>query len=59
MWACAKAMTEPEFKKRMAELKDEDEKAYDWLVRRDPKEWSKSHFKIDVKCDMHAVEQPM
>ena len=52
LWACAKATTETEFKKRMQELKDEDEKAYEWLLKRPASQWSKSHFRDFVKCDM-------
>ncbi|XP_060966120.1 uncharacterized protein LOC133034764 [Cannabis sativa] len=36
----------------MAELKEANEKAYDWLMKKNPSEWSKSHFKFNVKCDV-------
>ena len=52
LWSCARATTPAEFTQRMMELKNEDEKAYDWLVKKNPREWSKSHFRVDVKCDM-------
>ena len=52
MWCCARATTPAEFTKRMAELKAEDEKAYQWLLNKDPKAWSKSYFRTHVKCDM-------
>lgn len=52
LWSCAKATTETEFKRRMQALKEEDEKAYDWLMKRPPSQWSKSAFRVHVKCDM-------
>uniref|UniRef100_A0A803Q831 SWIM-type domain-containing protein n=1 Tax=Cannabis sativa TaxID=3483 RepID=A0A803Q831_CANSA len=52
LWACARATTLEEFKRKMAELKEANEKAYDWLMKKNPSEWSKSHFKFNVKCDM-------
>ena len=36
----------------MEELKKEDNAAYDWLVTKSPIHWSRSHFGIEVKCDM-------
>ena len=52
LWACAKATTETEFKRRMQELKDQVEKAYEWLLKRPASQWSKSHYRDFVKCDM-------
>ena len=52
LWKCARATTRTEFSNCMKELKAEDEKAHTWLLGRDPKQWSKSHFRVDVKCDM-------
>uniref|UniRef100_A0A803QCI4 Uncharacterized protein n=1 Tax=Cannabis sativa TaxID=3483 RepID=A0A803QCI4_CANSA len=52
LWACARATTPEDFTQRMNELKEVDEKAYQWLLKKDPKEWSKSHFRVGVKCDM-------
>ena len=52
LWACARATTETEFKQRMQELKDEDQKAYEWLSKREPSQWSKSQFRVQAKCDM-------
>ncbi|XP_062085949.1 uncharacterized protein LOC133792058 [Humulus lupulus] len=52
LWACAQASTPEEFKRKMAELKGVNEKAFDWIMKKSPSEWSKSHFKTDVKCDM-------
>ncbi|XP_062114511.1 uncharacterized protein LOC133825611 [Humulus lupulus] len=44
LWACARASTPEEFKRKMAELKGVNEKAFDWLMKKSPSEWSKSHF---------------
>ena len=52
LWSCARATTRPQFTRRMNELKEEDDKAHAWLLKKDPKEWTKSHFRVDVKCDM-------
>ncbi|XP_062100429.1 uncharacterized protein LOC133806329 [Humulus lupulus] len=52
LWACARATTPEEFTRKMNEIKDVDEKAYQWLLKKAPTEWSKSHFRESVKCDM-------
>ena len=52
LWAYARATNEVEFKLRMSELKDEDEKAYEWLRNKQPSQWTKSHFRVQSKCDM-------
>ncbi|XP_062112397.1 uncharacterized protein LOC133823577 isoform X1 [Humulus lupulus] len=52
LWGCARATTPVEFTQRMNALKEVDENAYKWLLKKDPKEWSKSHFREVVKCDM-------
>lgn len=52
LWACARATTLVKFKRKLNELKDVDEKAYKWLLKKTPTEWSKSHFRESVKCDM-------
>uniref|UniRef100_A0A803PC09 MULE transposase domain-containing protein n=1 Tax=Cannabis sativa TaxID=3483 RepID=A0A803PC09_CANSA len=49
LWSAARATTPAKFESRM---KDVDEKAYNWLAAKNPSEWSKSHFKGGVKCDM-------
>ncbi|XP_062085693.1 uncharacterized protein LOC133791793 [Humulus lupulus] len=36
----------------MTSLKEVNEKAYDWLMKKNPSEWSKRHFRFHVKCDM-------
>ncbi|XP_062089370.1 uncharacterized protein LOC133795917 [Humulus lupulus] len=52
LWAAAKATTIPEFQKRMRELRETSENAYNWLSLKTPSEWSRSHFSEMVKCDM-------
>ena len=52
LWDCEQATTVPQFKKRMQLLKAENVNPHDWLMKKDPKEWSKSHFRVHVKCDM-------
>ena len=36
----------------MEDLKKEDEAAYGWLVTKPLIHWSRSHFGVEVKCDM-------
>ncbi|XP_060971607.1 uncharacterized protein LOC115712288 isoform X1 [Cannabis sativa] len=52
LWATARATTPAEFERRMKDLKEVNERAYNWLAAKTPSEWSKSHFKEGVKCDM-------
>ncbi|XP_058202873.1 uncharacterized protein LOC131317332 [Rhododendron vialii] len=49
---CAKASHVPQFQEAMQRVKDEDEKAYEWLVNIPPRYWSRSHFRKTIKCDM-------
>lgn len=37
---------------KKVKLKDVDEKVYQSLLKKAPIEWSKSHFKENVKCHM-------
>ncbi|KAM6582412.1 hypothetical protein CsatB_009414 [Cannabis sativa] len=52
LWACARSTTSEEFKRKMNDLKEISEPAYNWLMKKAPTEWSKSHFRTSVKCDM-------
>ena len=52
LWAAARATTPAVFERKMKDLKDVNERAYNWLAAKNPSEWSKSHFKESVKCDM-------
>ena len=42
LWDYARATTETEFAHKMKLLKDEDEKAHEWLLQKPPSQWSKS-----------------
>ncbi|KAG8366267.1 hypothetical protein BUALT_Bualt17G0058600 [Buddleja alternifolia] len=50
--AAARATRIEEFGRRMGELKEIDELAYDWLVKKPPNQWSWSHFNPFPKCDI-------
>uniref|UniRef100_A0A803PXQ5 SWIM-type domain-containing protein n=1 Tax=Cannabis sativa TaxID=3483 RepID=A0A803PXQ5_CANSA len=52
LWAAARATTLADFERKMKDLKDVNEGAYNWLAGKNLSEWSKSHFKESVKCDM-------
>ncbi|XP_060963443.1 uncharacterized protein LOC133032970 [Cannabis sativa] len=52
LWVTARATTPVDFERKMKDLKDVNERAYNWLAPKNPSEWSKSHFKESVKCDM-------
>ncbi|KAL4339649.1 hypothetical protein GQ457_08G016010 [Hibiscus cannabinus] len=44
-----------EFEDAIAELKALSAPAFDWLKRKDPEQWSKSHFSPRSKCDMLLI----
>ncbi|XP_028072842.1 uncharacterized protein LOC114275053 [Camellia sinensis] len=52
LWKAARATTVPVFTRVMAEIKEVDCKAYDWLVERPPIHWSRSNFNTFPKCDL-------
>ncbi|XP_028118242.1 uncharacterized protein LOC114315833 [Camellia sinensis] len=52
LWKATRATTVPVFTRVMAEIKEVDCKAYDWLVERPPIHWSRSHFNTFPKCDL-------
>ena len=52
LWACARATTVEEFKRKMAELKATKAEAFEWLSQKAPSEWTKSHFRTYAQCDM-------
>ncbi|XP_012857918.1 PREDICTED: uncharacterized protein LOC105977175 [Erythranthe guttata] len=52
LWAAAKATRIEEFKRRMEELRAIDEAAYNWLVKKPPQNWTRSHFNPFPKCDI-------
>lgn len=51
LWAAAKATTVNGFKDAMAEIKNLDVEAYQWLAEKHPSEWSRSHFNTYSKSD--------
>ncbi|XP_060974157.1 uncharacterized protein LOC115695238 [Cannabis sativa] len=52
LWAWARATTVEEFKRKLDVLKGINEKAFGWLSKKSPTEWTKSHFRTSVQCDM-------
>ena len=44
LWRAACAPTMVEFNKAMDDLKEQDIKAYEWLHKIPPENWSRSHF---------------
>ncbi|XP_011069749.1 uncharacterized protein LOC105155556 [Sesamum indicum] len=51
-WRAAKACTKGEFKARMMDIQVLEQTAFDWFSDKPPKQWSRSHFSPNVKCDM-------
>ncbi|XP_060972179.1 uncharacterized protein LOC133038139 [Cannabis sativa] len=52
LWAAARATTIPEFERKMAEIKEVNQAAYNWLAAKPPTEWTKAYFSEGVKCDV-------
>ncbi|VVA41792.1 PREDICTED: LOC18777017 isoform, partial [Prunus dulcis] len=52
LWTCARATNVPCFKYQMKVIKALDSNAWEWLAEKPPTQWSKSHFKTHIKCDM-------
>ncbi|XP_012842534.1 PREDICTED: uncharacterized protein LOC105962758 [Erythranthe guttata] len=52
LWGAAKATRVEEFNRKMQELRDIDEDAYQWLVKKPPQNWTRSHFSPHPKCDI-------
>ncbi|CAI9297266.1 unnamed protein product [Lactuca saligna] len=53
-WRAAKATTVQRFEGLMKEIRAIDVQAYDHLMERDPKSWSRAFFVLDRSCD--AIE---
>lgn len=53
-WKAVRATTIPKFEAAMNEIKSIESRAYDYLIERDPKCWSKAFFTEGMDCD--AVE---
>ncbi|KAF7147202.1 hypothetical protein RHSIM_Rhsim03G0174600 [Rhododendron simsii] len=52
LWKAARASTVPQFNNAMDEMHQMDKMAYDWLCKRPPINWSRSHFSTYTKCDI-------
>ncbi|KAL4377378.1 hypothetical protein GQ457_02G020060 [Hibiscus cannabinus] len=52
LWKAARATYLREFEVALPEMKALSPKAHEWLVGKDPRNWSKSHFSCNSKCDM-------
>ncbi|KAL4378753.1 hypothetical protein GQ457_02G022090 [Hibiscus cannabinus] len=52
LWKPARATYLREFEVVLSEMKALSPKAHEWLVGKDPRKFSKSHFSCNNKCDM-------
>lgn len=52
-WYAAAATTPAKFEQHMNEIKKLEPLAYDHLMERDPKTWSKAFFQTDRACDAY------
>ncbi|XP_017632494.1 uncharacterized protein LOC108474980 [Gossypium arboreum] len=52
LWKVARASTTREFDDAMDELRKTNHHAYDWLKKKNPTHWSRSHFSIRSHFDM-------
>ncbi|KAL6558924.1 hypothetical protein OROMI_019274 [Orobanche minor] len=52
LWNCGKALTVPQFERRMEEMGKVDPKALEWLSNKPAKHWSRSHFRTYPQCDI-------
>ncbi|KAK9938089.1 hypothetical protein M0R45_014848 [Rubus argutus] len=52
MWSAARATTIPWYEAEMEKMLDISTYAYDWFNHKPPINWSRSHFKVDPKCDI-------
>ncbi|KAL2526776.1 Uncharacterized protein Adt_11830 [Abeliophyllum distichum] len=52
LWKATKSTTVADYMFWMSEMEKQSKPAYEWLLKRDPKEWSKSHFLTKVKSDI-------
>ncbi|XP_062114797.1 uncharacterized protein LOC133826835 [Humulus lupulus] len=52
LWATTNTTTQAGFARAMEEVKDVSDGAYNWLVGKNPTEWSKSHILEYLKCDI-------
>ncbi|KAL4369679.1 hypothetical protein GQ457_05G019940 [Hibiscus cannabinus] len=52
LWKAARATYMKEFTDAMKEIRSISEAAFEWLQKKDPSKWSKSHFGTNCKSDM-------
>ncbi|KAL4308358.1 hypothetical protein GQ457_01G018380 [Hibiscus cannabinus] len=52
LWKAARATYMKEFTDSMTQMRAISEEAFDWLQKKDPAQWSKSHFATHCKSDM-------
>ncbi|KAH6815949.1 hypothetical protein C2S51_020769, partial [Perilla frutescens var. frutescens] len=52
LWTAARASTIPAFSKAMQDIRKLDPGCVEWLYDKPPSQWSRSHFKEDLKCDI-------
>ncbi|XP_021802370.1 uncharacterized protein LOC110746457, partial [Prunus avium] len=52
LWAAARVTTIPWYEVEMEKMKQQDEGAWKWLIKRPAKNWSRSHFEPHSKCDL-------
>ncbi|XP_027103267.1 uncharacterized protein [Coffea arabica] len=52
LWRCARASYMNQFIREMELLRQQSELAHQWLADKDPKTWSRSHFRAGMDCDI-------
>lgn len=52
MMAAAQAYSTHGFQTNMDFIKAEDEKAYEWLMEKEPQHWARCNFRTAIKCDI-------
>ncbi|GJS02161.1 mutator type transposase [Tanacetum coccineum] len=52
LWKCATSTTIVRFEKNMAELKNYNKKAHEWLSKIPPEHWSRAYFSGRAHCDL-------
>ncbi|KAH7858274.1 hypothetical protein Vadar_021916 [Vaccinium darrowii] len=53
LWSLSRAAYVGRLKCLMEEFKKMDEIAFNWLAKKEAHHWSRSHFSVASKCDMH------
>ncbi|CAH9071864.1 unnamed protein product [Cuscuta epithymum] len=52
LWKATKASYVSAFQKVMKQIAEKSKEAYDWINKKNPQEWSRSHFSSNLECDM-------